>query len=277
MAFLRYTSPPSPLRQIRSMVGSAQHEMARLLAEVLEPMLKRFSSHVVSDSFQFCDVLREYGVVQEDAFMCSFDVKNLFTNVPIDETIQICLDNLYRSQDIKPPSIDKCLLMKLLVKSTSAFECSFNGRMYRQIDGVAMGSPLGPVLANIFLGYCETMIAEHRWLELYRRFVDGTFSVFVGKEKALEFLDCLNGLHPALRFTVEEEGDMKLPFLDVLVMKDMKRFGTTIYRKATFTGLYTQWDSFCAPGGKIALIRSLALRAKRICSAEYLQGEIAQL
>ena len=80
---------PIPLRPILSMVGSAQHEMARWLAEVLEPVLKRFSSHVVSDSFQFCDVLREYGVVQEDAFMCSFDVKNLFTNayVPIDEKI----------------------------------------------------------------------------------------------------------------------------------------------------------------------------------------------
>ena len=98
------------------MVGSAQHEMARWLAEVLEPVLKRFSSHVVSDSFQFCDVLREYGVDQEDAFMCSFDVRSLFTIVPIDETIEICLDNLYRSHDIKPPSIEERLLRKLLVK-----------------------------------------------------------------------------------------------------------------------------------------------------------------
>ena len=69
-----YKPSPIPLRPILSVVGSAQHEMARWLAEVLEPVLKRFSSHVVSDSFQFCDVLRDYGVVQEDAFMCSFDV-----------------------------------------------------------------------------------------------------------------------------------------------------------------------------------------------------------
>ena len=113
-----------------------------------------------------------------------------------------------------------------------------------------MGSPLGPVLANIFLGYCETMIAEHRWPELYRRFVDDTFSVFVGKDKALEFLDCLNGLHPALRFTMEGEVDMKLPFLDVLVMKDMKRFGTPFIARQRLQGCILGGTVFVHPEGK---------------------------
>ena len=82
--------------------------------------------------------------------MSSFDVKSLFTNVPIEETIQICLDVLYRSAGIEEP-----ILEKLLLKCTRDVEFSFNDKMYRQVDGVAMGSPLGPVLANIFLGHCE--------------------------------------------------------------------------------------------------------------------------
>ena len=88
---------PIPLRPILSMVGSPQHEMARWLTEVLQPVLQQYSSHLIKDSFEFVNTLREFGEVGEDSFMCSFDVKSLFTNVPIEETIQICLDVCYRS------------------------------------------------------------------------------------------------------------------------------------------------------------------------------------
>ena len=94
--------------------------------------------------------------------MCSFDVRSLFTNVPVEETIQICLDALYRCDAIEAPNVDEKLLRKLLVKCTRDVEFSFNGMMYRQTDGVAMGSPLGPVLASIFLGHCETLIPEDK-------------------------------------------------------------------------------------------------------------------
>ena len=107
--------------------------------------------------------------------MCSFDVKSLFTNVPIDETIKICLDTLYRSEEVDPPRIDEPVLKKLLLKCTRDVEFSFNDRMYRQGDGVAIGSPLGPILANIFLGYCKSLIPEQRWPDLYRRYMDDPF------------------------------------------------------------------------------------------------------
>ena len=228
--------------------------------------MDKYSSHVVSDSFCFSDIIRGLAGPKRNAFMCSFDVKSLFTNVPIDETIKICLDTLYRSKDITPPCIDESLLKKLLQKCTVGVEFSFNNLMYRQVDGVAMGSPLGPILANVFLGYCETRIAPDEWPELYRRYVDDTFSLFSGgKAEALKFLARLNSLHPSLQFTMESEDEGKLPFMDVLVMREVNRYTTTIHRKPTFTGLYTRWDSYCAKERKIALMRSLASRAKRIC------------
>ena len=148
--------------------------------------------------------------------------------------------------------------------------------MYRQVDGVAMGSPLGPILANIFLGHCESRIPVEQWPDLYCRFVDDTFSLFSGgNPEALKFLNTLNGLHPSLVFTMESEEDNKLSFLDVLVIREEKEFSSTIYRKPTFTGLYNRWDSYSAYDQKVALIRSLTLRAKRICSPQHLNDEVA--
>lgn len=83
-------------------------------------------------------------------FMCSFDVVSLFMNIPASETFQICLNALYRDDDIPTPGIPEDVLLKMLKKATTEVEFSFANIMYRQIDGVAMSSPLALVLANIF-------------------------------------------------------------------------------------------------------------------------------
>ena len=72
---------PILLRPILSMVGSAQHELARWLSELLAPVLKQYSSRVVKDSFSFCEILRQHDGPVDGSYMCSFEVKSLFTNV----------------------------------------------------------------------------------------------------------------------------------------------------------------------------------------------------
>ena len=91
--------------------------------------------------------------------------------------------------------------------------------MYRQIDGVAMGSPLGPTLANIFVGFYEKKIPENEWPRMYHRYVDDIFSYFNNHESSVVFFERLNTQHPALRFTLESEEDGSLPFMDVRVTR----------------------------------------------------------
>ena len=92
-----------PLRPILSMIGSSQHELAKWLSEVLAPVLKLYSSNCVEDSFTFASFIQNYNVEPAKTFLCSFDISSLFTNVPLDETIGICADAVYRGHLDCPP------------------------------------------------------------------------------------------------------------------------------------------------------------------------------
>ena len=143
---------------------------------------------------------------------------------------------------------------KLMVLETSGVEFSFNDVMYRQVNGVAMGSPLGPALANIFVGYHGKRIPISEWPELYHRFVDDVFSHFATKDESVTFFHRLNNLHDSLEFTMEGEDAGSLPFLDARVTRTESGMVTSVYRKPTFTGLYTPWDSFSPSINKINLV-----------------------
>jgi len=91
---------------------------------------------------------------------------------------------------------------------------------YDQIDGVAMGSPLGPVLANIFMREFEekSIINSPRFHPtLWYRYVDDTFSMLDSKDTANEFLEYLNSRHNSIKFTIEFKKAKEMPFLDILV------------------------------------------------------------
>ena len=268
-----------PLRPILSMSNAPQQEMAKWLGEILQPVVTKYGKRALKDTFEFCDAIEEFGMenLVDGSFMCSFDVVSLFTNIPLRETIDIALDSLYRDPQIQRPSQPEELLRKMLLKATTDVEFSFDGNMYKQVDGVAMGSSLGPTLANIFVGFQESRIEDEKWPRFYRRFVDDTFSVFLDEDQALAFFRVLNQLHPALQFTMESEADAKLPFMDVLVQRRNGRFLRSVYRKPTFTGLYTRWDSFAPTHQKVALIKSLSSRARKICSESMLEQEFEKL
>ena len=118
---------------------------------------------------------------------------------------------------------------------------------------------------------------KENWPLLYNCFVDDTLSNFESEEQSVGFFGVLNGLHPALKFTVEKESGGELPFMDVLLKRKGNEFLRSVYRKPTFTGLYTRWDSYSPTGQNIGLIKALTTRAIRICSKDTLPGELLTL
>ena len=86
--------------------------------------------------------------------MISFDVTSLFTMVPLDYTIDLVLKRIYDDKEIQT-KISRTEMKKLLLLHTKSVHLTFQNEIYQQRDGVAMGSPLGPVLAGVFMVHLE--------------------------------------------------------------------------------------------------------------------------
>ena len=110
--------------------------------------------------------------------MGSLDVDSLFTNIPLDEAINICTNTTYSEQDVIE-DINKEEFRNLLSLPTKKSYFIFNEVLYKQEDRVVMGSPLGPTLANVFLCFYVRKWLEKCSLEFepvfYRRYVDNIF------------------------------------------------------------------------------------------------------
>ncbi|XP_065667600.1 uncharacterized protein LOC136087905 [Hydra vulgaris] len=104
------------------------------------------------NSFSFVEELKQINVTNK--FIVSYDVESLFTNIPLKETINIATDLFFKDKT-NSKRFSKVQFKKLLKISTSGSHFLFGGKYYDQTDGVAMGSPLAPILANIFVGYHE--------------------------------------------------------------------------------------------------------------------------
>ena len=269
--------PGIPLRPILSMIGSSQHKLAKWLARVLQPVLTELSEYCIKDSFSFVELLRSTNVKPDNVVMCSFDIKSLFTNVPLKEVIGICVEALYE-KETTVCGLQRAVLEEFLEMATTNVEFSFDNVTYQQTDGVAMGSPLGPILANIFVGAMERRLFQAtKRPAIYVRYMDDIFALFDSVDDQNQFLGMLNDLHPSLQFTTEPESENRLPFLDVMIERTPTQFKTTVYRKPTFTGHYVRWSSFCAKRRKLNLITCLVHRAINICSQDQLSTELDEI
>ena len=201
--------------------------------------------------------------------MASLDVDSLFTNIPLAETVDICCDLVFKGKMIVDGLAKEDLKELLTIATTESF-ILFDGEYYQQIDGVAMGSPLGPTLANIFL--CHH---EKSWLSqcpqsikpvYYRRYVDDIFLLFKDANAVHQFQQYMNEQHRNMNFTSELEENNSLPFLDVHVHRDGNLFTTSVYRKPTFSGVYTHYSSYIPEIYKTGLLSTLLYRCYVICT-----------
>ena len=138
-----------PFRPILSAIGTPTYKLEKYLVHKLASITANELS--VKDSFCFAEEI----VNQNSNFiMGSLDVDSLFTNIPLEETINICCETLFKETDIYE-GYSKSEFKTLLSLASKESYFFFNEVLHKQKDGVAVGSPLGPTVANAFLSHYE--------------------------------------------------------------------------------------------------------------------------
>ena len=265
--------PRMPMRPIVAMINSPYHKLAQWLANILKPIEDILARHALKDVFEFSELVSHFNC--SNTYMVSYDVNSLFTNVPLEETIDIICQ--YASIVQIPP----VLLKELSLLCTKNTNFTFNGKIYRQIDGVAMGSPLGPILANIFMSHLEKhgkLSAIINRTLFYKRYVDDTFVLCRNKNDAEQILADLNNVHPNIKFTMEAEANDEISFLDLRLKRlPNGSIEKTIYHKETWSGQYLNFNSYCPIQYKRGLVKTLAYRVRRLCSESVLDSELTKV
>ena len=244
--------------------------------KLLNPLTQ--NEYSLKDSFDAADRIHNNipdSLYDEGYVLVSFDVKSLFTNVPLKKTIDIILDRVY-NQRLVNTNLKKRTLKKLIQDTCNKTAFLANGTVYEQIDGVSMGASLGPVLANIIMTELERAVVDdlitNGTLKFYARYVDDTL-LMVKPDEVDAVLQKFNQFHPNLEFTVDRFENSIPHFLDL----EIHRTGISIYRKETHTAQFTHFNSFTKWGHKIAWIRSLVNRASKLCHPSKLKQEIGNI
>ena len=260
--------PGIPLRPIISSIGTVTYNTAKELARILKPLVG-LSEHHIHNTIDFVQQIKEVKLKKEESLV-SYDVTALFTSVPIPPVLKIIEEKLEEDKDLpRRTNMNTRHIIKLLEFCLRSTYFVFQGQHFEQVEGAAMGSPLSPIVANIYMEHFEARALETapHPPSLWKRYVDDTFVILETAYKE-EFFQHLNGIEEKIQFTAENtRADGSLPFLDTLVtVEEDGSLSTSIYRKPTHTNQYFQWDSHHSIANKYSVINSLLHRANNICS-----------
>ncbi|XP_076061228.1 uncharacterized protein LOC143037008 [Oratosquilla oratoria] len=187
--------------------------------------------------------------------LASLDVENLFINIQVDHTINYITKRVHYNSTPKL-NIPEVVLRTLIERSTkeAPFFCP-RGNRYRQIDGVAIGSPLGVLLANSFMGIIEEEVfSTTEKTYIYCRYIEDIF-IKSANEECIELLRLILQKTSGLTLTTESSADEMLPFLDILVKQIDNSFNKGVYVKATNSDHCLHGESECPQRYKDTTIR----------------------
>ena len=256
--------PNCPLRPVLSAINTPEYHLAKWLEQNIKPYYS--SEYSVPSTASFVEELSQLKPMPSD-ILVSFDIKSLYTKVPLAEVIEDIVAKVYSESAPSPFFVNSeipKITFKHMLQTCSESIFLYKDSVYKQHDGLSMGSPLAPLMANWFVAKIEDQIFKRNIScapKFYRRYVDDIFAVFHSTADRDNFFKILNNEHPNLEFTMET--DINLPFLDVSVSMVNGKYRTQVYRKPTNTGVVMNFNCNAPLKWKQSLINCLLMRAFR--------------
>ena len=268
-----------PLRPIVACTKAPASNIGKWLCTAFKPLLYSQNSYI-SNSADLVKKLNNTSI-SENTIISSFDIVSMYTNIDVatsEQLLKTKIEENYHLIEDSATGIDGEVLFNL-VKICNKFSMYFQFRdsFYQQINGLPMGAALSGLLANIYVENLENWALNSYFLKhvYWGRYMDDVISLWnYGETELRGFLDHLNTYDRNLQFTLEIEFENKLPFLDVLIIRNANNFDFTIYRKPTQNNRYLHFNSNHPPQVKRAVVTSLIDRALNICSDSYIKAEI---
>jgi len=204
----------TPMRNIVSNIGSVTQKLSKILNRSLD-RLRANNPYDVTNAF---DAITKLNRVElgEGLVMVSFDVESMFPNIPLLDTYRI----IRKNWDLVEPFTnikDKNLFIDGLKMCNKQYFL-FNNRMYRQLDGIAMGGSLSVNLGGIYMNHLIDLAISSSNVkpQLIMKYVDDILCVIKECDIA-SLLLALNSVHPNMKFTVEYESNRIINFLDLQI------------------------------------------------------------
>ena len=148
-----------PLRPIVSAISSPTYNLSKFVSKMISPLVGKTDSFV-KNSRDFAELVK-IEKLESDEIMVSFDVKSLFTNVPVTKALDIIHQKLEQDQtlDERTPLSPSQLIVLLKICLTTTYFL-YADKYYEQQEGTAMGSPVSPLVANLFMEYLEKIAID---------------------------------------------------------------------------------------------------------------------
>ena len=257
-----------PLRPIVSTIDSVLRNTELFLKPLLALAINN-SKYNIKNATSALDALKELKV-DENTRLCSFDIKNMFNSIPREELLVISRKRLEKQKKVlktkthlSPKQIVD--LVAFTLKNTF-FE--LNDEIYIQKTGLAMGSSISPILADIYMEHFleKTFKGTMFKMLLFLKYVDDCICVFNCKKVDEEkLLDHLNTQNTHIQFTIEKEENSSLPFLDLHIHRNTNKLTFTVYRKPTDKGILLNFKSNHSFTTKATVVRAGLHRAYVYC------------
>lgn len=252
-----------PIRPIVNCIDSPTYKLSKKLNTLLTKLYTYNKKYTVKNSRILANAIKDIKIPQSGKFI-SFDITNLYTNIPVAETIDIIKKNLINYRKVSITEAHEIVNLLELTLSQNYFQ--FGNKIYKQEDGVAMGNCIAGTIADIFINMLEEKIFNSNWPMLnkivyYYRYVDDTLLLVNGDQDDIKMIhQKFNSLHPKIKFTIETEQNKTINFLDLTISNHNNHHKFQIYRKPTTTDVIISNKS-CHPNShKHAFFRSMINR-----------------